>query len=51
MRYYDYTAQSITSEVYGSIVAKDKKTAAKNLNLQGLKVIKIKQQKRFSEKI
>jgi len=51
MRYYDYTAQSITSEVYGSIEAKDKKTAAKNLNLQGLKVIKIKQQKRFSEKI
>ena len=26
MRYYDYTAQSITSEVYGSIEAKDKKT-------------------------
>ena len=51
MRYYDYTAQSITSEVYGSIEAKDKKTAAKTLNLQGLKVIKIKQQKRFSEKI
>ena len=51
MRFYDYTAQSITSEVYGSIEAKDKKTAAKTLNLQGLKVIKIKQQKRFSEKI
>ena len=51
MRFYDYTAQSISSEVYGSIEAKDKKTAAKTLNLQGLKVIKIKQQKRFSEKI
>ena len=51
MRFYDYTAQSITSEVYGSIEAKDKKNATKTLNLQGLKVIKIKQQKRFNEKI
>jgi type II secretory pathway component PulF len=51
MRFYDYKAQSITSEVHGSIEAKDKKTAAKILNVQGLKVIKIVQQKRFSEKI
>ena len=29
MRFYDYKAQSITSEVHGSIEAKDKKTAAK----------------------
>ena len=51
MRFYDYKAQSITSEVHGSIEANDKKTAAKILNVQGLKVIKIVQQKRFSVKI
>ena len=45
MRFYDYKAQSITSEVHGCIEAKDKKTAAKILNVQGLKVIKIVQQK------
>ena len=50
MRFYDYKAQSITSEVHGSIEAKDKKTAAKILNVQGLKVIKIVQQKRFQRK-
>jgi type IV pilus assembly protein PilC len=51
VRFYDYTALSISSEIKGTMGAQDKKTAIKNLNSRGLKVIKITEQKRINEKL
>ena len=51
MHFYEYTAQSISSEVKGTMGAQDRKKAITNLNAQGLKVIRIKKQKKINEKI
>lgn len=51
MRFYDYKAQSTSSEVHGSIEALNKKHAIDELNKRGLKVLKLNSRFRFNENI